>query len=84
MCFELRTPGPLGQRLRTELRDGREMCDCGCPLSQATEIKRSYRLIRWGEFQGSRGEFLLLRCAQCRREARILWSVTMPSTRRAA
>jgi hypothetical protein len=70
--------------IRMDLRaDGARCRACGAPLADAPVIRRSFRLLRSGEWIGSRGEFVTLRCG-CGERRRILWSVFMRPHREAA
>ena len=71
--------------ISADLRSNGERCVCcGALLADAPVLSRSWHLIRSGEWIGSRGEYVTLRCG-CGRQARLLWTVNMaPQHERAA
>lgn len=63
--------------IRSDLRADRDCCySCGALLANAPVFSRSWCKIRSGEWIGSRGEYVTLRCG-CGRRVRLLWAVNI-------
>ena len=63
--------------IRADPRANRSCCPAfGAPLAAAAEIRRSWHLIRSGEWLGCRGEFATVR-RSCGEERLLLWTVQM-------
>ena len=63
--------------VRADIRADDYRCRaCGAPLADAPVVRRSWRVIRSGEWIGSRGEFVTVRCG-CGERRRMLWTVDM-------
>ena len=71
--------------MRAELGSDRARCyGCGALLVAATTVSRSSFKVRSGEWIGSLGEHVTVRCA-CGRRVRLLWAVNIgPRQDRAA
>ena len=72
--------------IRADLRADRQCCyGCSAPLAEGAVVSRSWSKVRSGEWIGSHGEYVTIRCSECGRKARLLWTVNMaPRQDRAA